>query len=99
MGNEQLKQSGETNLTPVTAMVNGVLKEHVMPLLREMGLVAAGNEISDPNLSPEDPRRVDFALKCKALSTEICDKLRAENSDPQKVAVVQNYLSSLARLS
>lgn len=86
----------KSNLTPVTKMVHDTLDMYVAPRLGANQLIGAGNEIAANKLPPEDPKCIDFAIQCRELSTEICNELRAENKSPQEIAIVQNYLNSLA---
>lgn len=85
----------KSNLSETARLVNGMMKEYVMPALREKALVGKANEIIGGKLKAEDPKVLQFALDCKKLQGEIKSQAQAKGCSEQQLAVVDNYFTKL----
>lgn len=85
----------ESNLSETAQLVNGMLKEYIMPVLRDKGLVKEANEITKAKLPSDDPRVIEFALACREEQAAINERAEKEGCDEKKLAVISNYFSKL----
>lgn len=85
----------DTNLTEIAQLVNGMMKEYIMPVLRDAGLVKEANEIVKLKLKEDDPRVIEFALKCREKEAAINESAEQKGCDEKQLAVISNYFSKL----
>jgi|GEM_PF-2074589 len=85
----------KSNLSETAQLVNGMMKEYIMPVLRESGLVNKANEIIRAKLQPDDPQVIEFALSCREKQASINSKAEEGGCDERKLAVISNYFSKL----
>ncbi|MBI5753691.1 hypothetical protein HZA40_00925 [Candidatus Peregrinibacteria bacterium] len=85
----------ESNLSETARLVNGMMKEYIMPVLRDSGLVATANEIIKARLEPDDAKVIEFSLTCRAKQAEISAKAQEAGCDEKQLAVIPNYFSKL----
>lgn len=88
-------EAKETNLSPTAQLVNFMMREYVMPQLREMGLVTEANEIIEAKLSAEDPRIIEFSIKCREAQAAIAERAEKEGRSAKELAVISNYFAKL----
>lgn len=88
-------QKEETNLSEIAKLVNGVMKEYIMPILRDNGLVKVANEIIRAKLPADDPKVIQFSLDCREQEAKISNKAKEDGCDEKKMAVITNYFSKL----
>lgn len=89
------KEAHESNLSETAQLVNGMMKEYIMPVLRDSGLVKDANEIIKARLQPDNPEVIEFSLACRQKQAEINAKAQAAGCDEKKLAVISNYFSKL----
>ncbi|MCX6734567.1 MAG: hypothetical protein NTZ25_01500 [Candidatus Peregrinibacteria bacterium] len=106
-GNIENKQKGiveknESNLSETAQLVNGMMKEYIMPVLREKptdenakSLLEMANTIIKAKLQPNDPEVIKFSLACREKQSEINSRAEQAGCDEKKLAVVSNYFSKL----
>lgn len=85
----------ESNLSETAQLVNGMMKEYIMPVLRDSGLVAEANAIIKAKLQPDDTRTIEFSLACREQQAEINARAEQAGCDEKKLAVIANYFSKL----
>lgn len=85
----------KSNLSETAQLVNGVMKEFVMPVLREKGLVGKANELIGGKLKAEDPKVIEFALDCRKEQAEIKAQAQSKGCNEQQLAVIDNYFTKL----
>ncbi|MEK7085606.1 MAG: hypothetical protein AAB953_01155 [Patescibacteria group bacterium] len=85
----------ETNLSPTAQLVNFMMREYVMPELRGRGLVTEANEIIEAKLSADDPRIIEFSIKCREVQAAIQEKAEKEGRNQKELAVISNYFAKL----
>lgn len=85
----------ESNLSPTAQLVNRVVTEDIMPVLRENGLVAKANEIIKAKLQPDDPEVIEFSLACRQRQSEIHEKAQKDGRNEKELAVVSNYFAKM----
>lgn len=60
-----------------------------------MNLIGLANKIIKENLSENDPSVISFRLACKKAETKILEKVRAKETDPRAISVVENFFAKL----
>lgn len=92
---QKLAVPEQSNLSPTAQLVNGMMKEYIMPVLRASGLVNKANEIIKAKLQPDDPEVIKFSLACREKQSEIYGRAKENNCDEKQEAVIANYFSKL----
>lgn len=92
---QKLAVPEQSNLSPTAQLVNGMMKEYIMPVLRAAGLINKANEIIKAKLQPDDPEVIKFSLACREKQSEIHAKAKENNCDEKREAVIANYFSKL----
>lgn len=85
----------KSNLSETAKLVNGVLTEHIMPVMRESGLVKIANEIARENLGTDDPKVIEFSLNCRERQAEIYDAGQRSGLSEKEMAVISNFFAKL----
>lgn len=60
-----------------------------------MNLIAQANKIIRENLSETDPAVINFKLACKTAESKILAKVKAKETDPRAISVVENFFAKL----
>lgn len=97
-GIEQAKiaaKEQESNLSPTAQLVNRIVTEYIMPVLRNDGLVAKANEIIKAKLPADDPKVIEFSLACRQKQSEIHEKAKEDGCNEKELAVVSNYFAKM----
>lgn len=106
-GNLEIKQTSvveqnESNLSETAQLVNGMMKEYIMPVLREKtetegskSLLEMANTIIKAKLQSNDPEVIRFALACREKQADINARAEKAGCDEKKLAVISNYFSKL----
>ncbi len=85
----------KSNLSETAQLVNGVLTNYIMPVMRESGLVDRANEIARNGLKADDPSVIEFSIACREKQTEIYDEGQKKGLNEKEMAVIGNYFSKL----
>lgn len=97
-GIEQAKiaaKEQESNLSPTAQLVNRIVTEYIMPVLRNDGLVAKANEIIKAKLPADAPEVIEFSLACRQRQSEIHEKAQKDGRNEKELAVVSNYFAKM----
>jgi hypothetical protein len=91
----------KTNLAPSALFVKQNVLDKFYPLLRKAGLVVEANQIIVSEGSGEnDPKTIEFRIKCRELAQEEISKVEKESTDPdttkKKINAWTNFSSTLA---
>lgn len=92
----------ESNLSETAQLVNAMMKNYIMPVLRDKtgnadakSLLETANEIIKAKLQPDDQKVIEFALACRSKQAEVHDKAEESKCDEKQMAVIDNYFSKL----
>ena len=98
----QNNEQKESNLSETAQLVNAILIEYIMPVLREKpadesakSLVETANTIIKAKLSPDDPKVIEFSLACREKQSDINTRAEKDGCDEKELAVISNYFSKL----
>lgn len=91
------KKEQESNLSPTAQLVNRMVTDYIMPVLREDGLVERANKIIKNRLNSSDEEVIDFALACRQRQSEIHARAEKEGKNAKELAVVANYFPGVIR--
>lgn len=85
----------ESNLSPTAQLVNRMVTNYIMPVLRADGLVAKANEIIKSKLPADNAQVIEFSLACRQKQSEIYEKAQKEGRNEKELAVVSNYFAKM----
>ena len=89
----------KSNLSPTAQLVNGVMKEDIMPVLRDrkkgVSLADTANKIIREKLGPDHPELIEFSLACREVQSEIYKQAQQKGRNEKELAVISNYFAKL----